>query len=268
MSDATLHQVVPLSPHPLFLVGSISSIYLVSANDGVVQHVFATEPVVSRSIQCEYSDNRYNISSSGIGFSTFTLGYAAANTEECIVTSYHPAEGSEAIAACAPSGGGGGGGGWCTWEEAIETKKRIEEPGTWGIVKGKSIIGVRQEPNPARNNRPGVHRRRSAAPRGNPGASTKWQAWTAATDGHPEADEVRSLFNDGPGSEELLVVPGLGPRAKIGVRSVAFSLGNVIKVISAGGPERYNGDDDSAAESLLTKDSRRGRHGGSIRGKS
>ncbi|KAM3545610.1 hypothetical protein ARSEF1564_001425 [Beauveria bassiana] len=266
VSDTTLHQIVPLSPHPLFLIGAISSVYLVSANDGVVQHVFATEPVAWRSLQCEYSDNRYNKSSSGIGFSSLTLGYVEANTQECIVTSYHPAQGSEAIAAFAPSGGAGGG--WCTWEEAIETKKRIRDPGTWEIIKERSVIGVRQEANPCRNTKRADYRRRSATARGSPGAPTRWQAWTAATDGHLEADEVQPLLSDGAGSEELVVVPTLGPKAKIGVRSVAFSLGNTIKVISAGGPERYNADDDSTAESLLPKDNRRVRHGGgSMRGR-
>lgn len=266
VKDTTLHQVVPIFPHPLFLIGSISSVYLVTANDGVVQHVFATETMVSRSIQCEYFDTRYNVSASGIGCSAFTIAYTAASTEECVVTSYHPAEGSEAIAACAPPGGAGGG--WCTWEEAIETEKRIKEPGTWAIVKGKSVIGVRQEPKTSRNTGPSVFRRRSAAPpRGNTGAPTEWQAWTVATDGYPKADDIRSLFPDVPGSEELLVVPGLGPRAKIGIRSVAFSLGNVIKVVSAGGLERYSVDDASATESPLTKDNRRGRHGGPMRGK-
>ncbi|KAM3470423.1 hypothetical protein MY5147_006415 [Beauveria neobassiana] len=258
--------IVPLSPHPLFLIGAISSVYLVSANDGVVQHVFATEPVAWRSLQCEYSDNRYNKSPSGIGFSSLTLGYVEANTQECIVTSYHPAQGSEAIAAFAPSGGAGGG--WCTWEEAIETKKRIKDPGTWEIIKERSVIGVRQEAKPCRNTKRADYRRRSATARGSPGAPTRWQAWTAATDGHLEADEVQPLLSDGAGSEELVVVPTLGPKAKIGVRSVAFSLGNTIKVISAGGPERYNADDDSTAESLLPKDNRRVRHGGgSMRGR-
>ncbi|OAA66236.1 Sterol regulatory element-binding protein cleavage-activating protein [Cordyceps fumosorosea ARSEF 2679] len=263
VSDTTLHQVVPLSPHPLFLVGSISSVYLVSANHGVVQHVFATEPMVPRSIQCEYSDNRYNVSLSGIGFSSLTLGYVAAKTEECIITSYQPAEGNEAIAACAPSGGAGGG--WCTWGEAIETNKRIKDPGTWDVVKGRSIIGVRQEAKGPRNTKRGdqQHRRSAAAARGKLGAATRWQAWTAATDEHLDADEVRPLHSNEPGSEEFLVVPGLGPKAKIGVRSAAFCLGNTIKVVSAGGPERYQGDDDTAAETMLAKDGRRGRHGGS-----
>ncbi|OAQ96299.1 hypothetical protein LLEC1_00146 [Akanthomyces lecanii] len=266
VNDTTLHQVVPLSPHPLFLIGSVSSVYLVSASDGVVQHVFATQPMVSRSIQCEYSDTRYNVPASGIGYSAFTMAYTAASTEECIVTRYQPAEGSEAIAACAPSGGAGGG--WCTWEEAIETKKHINEPGTWGIVKGRCVIGVRKKTNPSRSTRPGAFRRRSAAPRGNTGTPANWQAWTVATDGYSEADDARSLFHDGLGPEELLVVPGLGPIAKIGVRSLAFSLGNVIKVVSAGGPERYSVDGDSGVESLMTKDGRRGRHGGPVRGKS
>ncbi|OAA45255.1 Sterol regulatory element-binding protein cleavage-activating protein [Beauveria brongniartii RCEF 3172] len=266
LTARSLIHKVPLSPHPLFLIGAISSVYLVSANDGVVQHVFATEPVAWRSLQCEYSDNRYNKSSCGIGFSSLTLGYVEANTQECIVTSYHPAQGSEAIAAFAPSGGAGGG--WCTWEEAIETKKRIKDPGTWVIIKGRSVIGVRQEANPSRNTKRADYRRRLATARGTPGAPTRWQAWTAATDGHLEADEVRPLLSDEAGSEELVVVPTLGPKAKIGVRSVAFSLGNTIKVISAGGPERYNADDDSAAESLLPKDNRRVRHGGgSMRGR-
>ncbi|KAM3564877.1 hypothetical protein MY1884_000477 [Beauveria asiatica] len=196
----------------------------------------------------------------------FVISIALANTQECIVTSYHPAQGSEAIAAFAPSGGAGGG--WCTWEEAIETKKRIKDPGSWVIIKGRSVIGVRQEANSSRNTKRADYRRRSGTARGTPGAPTRWQAWTAATDGHLEADEVRPLLSDEAGSEELVVVPTLGPKAKIGVRSVAFSLGNTVKVISAGGPERYNADDDSAAESLLPKDNRRVRHGGgSMRGR-
>ncbi|EGX92551.1 Sterol regulatory element-binding protein cleavage-activating protein [Cordyceps militaris CM01] len=257
--------LVPLSPFPLFLIGSVSSVYLVSASDGVVLHVFATEPMVPRSIQCEYPDNRNNLSPSGVGFSTLTLGYVGAETEDCIVTSHRPREGSEAIAACAASGGAGGG--WCTWKEAIETKKRIKDPGTWEIVKGRSVIGVRQEANPSRNTKRGDYRRRSAA-RENLGAPTRWQAWTAATDEHFEADEVRPLHNDGHDSEEFLVVPGLGPKVKIGLRSVAFSVGNTVKVISAGGPERFKGgDDDAGAESLLATDSRRGRYAGSMRGR-
>lgn len=266
MSDTTLHQVVPLSPHPLFLVGSISSVYLVNANDGIVQHVFATEPMASRSIQCEYSDNRYQKSSSSTGFSTFTLGYTEENTGECIVVSYTPAKGSEAIATCAHAAGAGGG--WCTWEEAIETKKRVEDPGSWNIVKGKSVIGVRRVLNASRPTKQGDHRRRSAAARTSHTVPPKWQTWTATTGEYSEEDEVRPLFNPGTESEELLVVPGLGPQVKIGQRSVAFCLGNAIKIISAGGPERYTGDDDSGAESRLAKDSRRGRHGGSMRAKS
>ncbi|XWW96628.1 hypothetical protein V2A60_004605 [Cordyceps javanica] len=180
-------------------------------------------------------------------------------------TDYELPEGSEAIAACAPSGSAGGG--WCTWEEAIVTKKRIKDPGTWEIVKGRSVIGVRQEANHSRNTKRQDYRRRSAAARRDLGQTTKWQAWTAATDEQFEADEVRPLANEGPGSEEFLVVPGLGPKAKIGLRSVAFTLGNSIKIVSAGGPERYKGDTGSAVESFLIKDSRRGRHGGSMRGR-
>ncbi|KAJ6787552.1 hypothetical protein PWT90_00635 [Aphanocladium album] len=216
VSDITLHQVVPLTPHPLFLIGAISSVYLVNAHDGVVQHVFTTEPMVLRSIQCEYSDNRYNTATSSIGFSTFTLGYLAAGSEECTVTNYHPADGSEAIAAFAPSGGAGGG--WCTWEESIETKKQIKDPGAWEIVKGRSVIGVRQIPSLSRSPKQGHHYRRSAATRVIHKAPARWQAWTSAIEGHPEADEVRPLFNHATDSEELLVIPGLGPKVKIGLR--------------------------------------------------
>ncbi|KAJ3498786.1 hypothetical protein NLG97_g853 [Lecanicillium saksenae] len=266
VSDTTLHQVVPLAPHPLFLIGSISSVYLVNALDGAVQHVFTTERMVPRSIQCEYSDNRYNTSSATIGFSTFTLGYLAAGTEECIVMNFHPAEGSEAIAAFAPSGGAGGG--WCTWEEGTQTKKQIRDPGAWKIVKGRSIIGVRQKPSPSSTTKQANHRRRSAATSVIHKAPARWLAWTAAIEGHPEADEVRPLFSNATDSEELLVIPEFGPTAKIGLRSVAFCLGNTIKVVSAGGPERYSGDDDSVAEALLATDSRRGRHGGVVRARS
>jgi len=55
VNDRTLHQVVPLSPLPHFLVGAASSIYLVSAEDGMVQHTFSTEAMISRSIRCVYT---------------------------------------------------------------------------------------------------------------------------------------------------------------------------------------------------------------------
>lgn len=262
LSDATLHQVVPLSPHPMFLIGSISSVYLVSAEDGEVQHIFATEAMVPRSLQCESSDSRYCGSQTSVGFSNFTLGYASADTRECIVTNYSPGEEYEAIAASAPSGAAGGG--WCTWEEAMETTKRVAEPGVWEIVKGRSVIGMRQEGS--RNAmKQKAYRRRSSARDGVLRVPARWQIWTMATDGHPELDEVRQLFKEESDKGELLVVPGLGPKAKIGAKSVAFCLGNAIKVISAGAHDRYNGTGACEADSLLTKDSRRGRHGGSTR---
>lgn len=263
VSDATLHQIVPLSPHPFFLIGSAGSVYLISANDGAVQHIFTTETMIPRSLQCEYSYHRHS-GNDAVSFNNFTIAYTEVTTQDLVVVDYSSAEGTEAIAACAPSGGAGAG--WCTWEEALVGTKRVQDPGSWEVVKGRSIIGIR-ELMTKRDNKHINNRKRSVAKGGAMKATAKWQAWTTATDRRPELGDAQKLFKDESDAGEPLVVPGLGPKAKIGVKSVAFCVGNVIKVISAGGQE-YTGDDDSGREPLLSKDGRCGRHGGSTRGRS
>lgn len=261
LSDSTRHQVVPLSPHPLFLIGSACSISLVSAHDGAVQHVFATQPMLPRSVQCEFAGSRHGGSQSGIGLSSFTLGYAREGSRDCVVNSYSPAEGNEAIAAAALSGGAGGG--WSTWEEAVESELRITDPGSWDLVKGKSVIGLRRKIAP-RSARQGDLRRRSAVSGGSSISSVTWQVWTTGTDGHAEGEEVRNLGQDESGTEGFLVVPELGPSVKIGTRSVAFCLGNTIQIASAGS-ENFSADENQNGKPIPSKDGRRGRHLGSLR---
>ena len=46
---------------------------------------------------------------------------------------------------------------------------------------------------------------------------------------------------EGPGQ---LIVPGIGPRVTIGLSSVAFGFGNVVKVVTVGGQQRFEPGND------------------------
>lgn len=59
-------------------------------------------------------------------------------------------------------------------------------------------------------------------------------------------DETRQLFQNDEKSGHLMVSE-LGPMIRVGQRSVAFSFGNVVKLMTVGGHERFDvgaGDND------------------------
>ncbi len=259
LGDTTLHQVVPLSPMPSFLVGAIAAVYLISAEDGSVQHTFSTEPMISRSIRCIYTCARQVARENGAGLTSLNIGYSTRNRES-VLTGYNPAPGAEAICVSAPLASAGGE--WCTWEEAVETKKRVENPGVWDMVQSGSIVGIRRISVPDDGTRPGL-RHRGTGKISVPATTFKrWQVWTTLASDRVDLDEIRPLLMDGDDMASL-VIPELGPKAKVGLKSVAVAFGNVIKVVTTGGQERYDSDGEASSESLLQVGNRRRRHGGS-----
>jgi hypothetical protein len=263
MSDRTLHQVVPLSPLPLFLIGAASSIHLVSAEDGMVQHTFATEAMISRSIRCVYTCARQTAAQQEVGLTSLSIGYSAAGSREGVLLFYSSPSGADAISTNAPSGSAGGR--WCTWEEAAETKKRIVNPGVWDIVQNGSVVGIRRISRSGGGKERAGLRYRGAKANGLPSATLKrWQTWTTLASDRVDMDEARPLVGYGEDIGHLLISE-LGPKVKLGLKSVAFAFGNAIKVVTTGGQERYESEGEGSSEPLLQVGNRRRRHGGSTR---
>lgn len=262
VNDRTLHQVVPLSPLPHFLVGAAGSIYLVSAEDGMVQHTFSTEAMISRSIRCVYTCAR-QAAQQGVGLTSLSIGYSAAGTRDGVLHFYSPPSGSDAISTSAPSGSAGGR--WCTWEEAAEMKKRVVNPGVWDIVLNGSVVGIRRTCRTGGGKERAGLRYRGVMANESPSDTLKrWQIWTTLASDRADMDEARPLVGYGEDMGHLLISE-LGPKVKLGLKSMAFAFGNVIKVVTTGGQERYDSEGEGSSEPLLQVGNRRRRHGGSTR---
>jgi hypothetical protein len=143
--------------------------------------------------------------------------------------------------------------GWCAWESAKETKRHIENPGSWSVLSDGSVVGIRQKSNRVfrteANGRRKTDGLRHRSPRKEPGRDLfgRWEIWSAPQIGQTRTDETRPLFQDDERAGHLIVTD-LGPMVQVGRRSIAFSFGNVVKLVTVGGYERF---EDSATDNGL-----------------
>lgn len=75
--------------------------------------------------------------------------------------------------------------------------------------------------------------------------------------GRAKTDETRPLIQEDDKAGHL-IVSELGPMVRVGQKTVAFSFGNVVKVVTVGGHERFeDGTEDQAREYMKTGSRRR-----------
>lgn len=270
LESAEAIQIVPLSPLRVFLVASADRVYLVGAEHGDVIRTFPTiERIHPRTLQCAHSSYRSSQPGS-IGLTSLTLCYTGALSGNCILQSFAPAEDSDAIwlrtpAQVPPSSR------WCTWDAAKLASKQVDNPGVWVALSDGSAVGIRQRASTgyndqgrARGNTTEV-RHRFPRQKGNSDGFRRWEVWTASVGGRSESDEAQPLFRDAEQSGHLLISE-LGPMVKVGLTSVAFSFGNVIKLVTVGGHERFEGEgDEKGHEKLMKASGRRRKPGGTPR---
>lgn len=258
-----IHQVVPLSSLGLFLVAGVNQVHLVNLDNYGVVHTFQTEAMHQRSLQSAFT--RGKISQTGsLGLTSFTLCYTAAESGDCIIQTYLPRDNDGVI--CSNSSATPTRRGWCNWENSQETKKPVENPGTWSVLSDTSVVGIRQkfrrdvalEVN-GRNKTEGL-RHRSPRKDGVRDLFGRWEVWTISQGGRVKTDETRPLFQDNERAGHL-IVSELGPMIRVGQRSVAFSFGNVVKVVTVGGYERFESGAEEKNREYLNVGSRR-RKGG------
>lgn len=244
-----VHQVVPLPSLGLFLIAGANRVHLVNMEDHTLIHTFQTENMGPRSLQSAHSPRQSAQTGSG-GLTWLTLCYTEAETGDCIIHSYAPPEDSDFI--CFDSSAVPISRGWCSWDSAEETKRHVENPGTWDIVSDGSVVGVRQKSWQRRGVTAESRRRADGLRHRSPRKETsrdvfgRWEVWTVSQLSRMRTDETRQLFQDDEKSGHLMVSE-LGPMIRVGQRSVAFSFGNVVKLMTVGGHERFDvgaGDTD------------------------
>ncbi|KAH7152520.1 sterol-sensing domain of SREBP cleavage-activation-domain-containing protein [Dactylonectria estremocensis] len=258
-----VHQVVPLPSLGLFLIAGVTRVHLVNLEDHALIHTFKTESISPRSLQSAHSPRQ--AAQTGVGGLTWlTLCYTEAETGDCIIHTYVPPEDSDLI--CFDSSATPISRGWCSWDSAKETRRHVENPGTWDIVSDGSVVGIRQKLGQS-NNMLGEGRRRSEglrhrSPRKEPSRDVfgRWEAWTAPQSYRMRTDETRPLFQNDEKSGHLMVSE-LGPMIQVGQRSVAFSFGNVVKVMTVGGHERFEVSTGKSDREQLNMGSRRRKMG-------
>lgn len=214
-----------------------------------------------KSLQCTYST--YPASKvDTVGLTSLTLCYAAAETGDCVVQMYVPANDSETIYSRKTTDSAELSN-IDEFESMKELRKQVKNPGAWQVLSDGSVVGIRQvtqHENSVHITSP-VLRRRHTTEEKNHHPFANWEVWVTSPCGKPNLEECRSLLDQGEESNHL-VVSGLGPKVTVGLRSVAFAFGNVIKLVITGGNKRYGAEfEDRSYELSMNTTSRRRKTG-------
>lgn len=233
------HQLLGLSALGLFVVATQSHVFIFNVDNLEMLHSIETEPMRPRSLQCAYSFQRLYLNAPGI--TTSTISYIASESGDCVMHTFVPPEDVDAICLRRSSSLLDDDG--CEWSAARETKRRVKNPGHFTALSDGSAVGIRRKMGPDVDpislvgSAEGLRNRFSSRST-TKALSMQWEAWTVSPGGKTEADEVQPLFNEKEQTSHLLI-SDLGPKVKVGLMSVAFCFGNIIKLVTVGGPERF-----------------------------
>lgn len=238
LKDANIHQVIPLSPLPHFLAASADSVYLINASNGYVAHVFQTEDMRPRSLDCVFSCH-HSSQSRATALIFFTLCYRRAEGRDCILHHFVPPDGDDAI--CIGPGEDDMIDRKGSWKAARETKKYVNNAGVWGLTNDGGAVGVRQQLFVDHNGRDALPNLRNRFPTRKRWhhVTQRWEVWRTMSGGRSEINEAMSLLTENDEDDHLLITE-LGPQSRVGLMSVAFVFGNLIKLVTAGGRERFD----------------------------
>ncbi|KAG5995758.1 hypothetical protein E4U54_002780 [Claviceps lovelessii] len=247
-------QIATLSPLGLFALAGSDKVDLVDVEQCHVVWTLKTERMSPKSLQCTYATS--TVSGAVVkGLTSLTICYAAAETGDCVVQTYVPTNDSDVMyfrspESSTPVDGSG---------SMRELTKRIKNPGTWQVLSDGSVVGIRQVTLHGGAVHMASHglRQRHMMERRYQYSFPHWEVWVTSACGKPVMEESQRLLDQDSMSNHL-VVSELGPKVTVGLRSVAFAFGNVLKLVITGGHERYDvGAEDKNYESLMNTTSRR-----------
>lgn len=230
-----------------FLVIHDESVDLVDVNTYKIVHVFPTSLMKRGSLRCFHSTRRRPQCGS-VGLASLGLAYNDI-AGHLVVQSYLPSREGDTL--CFRDPWTPGSKTCCLWKEAIEHRYIVENPGSWEALQVGYVVGIRK-PLPVvssaeshnSTNTSGLRRRGLAPKRSHPIPSNdeedQWEVWCISARG----ERVTLPLCDKNEAQDHLLVNSLGPMIKVGRRSVAVGLGNIIKLITIGN-ERFDGKEDS-----------------------
>ncbi|KHN95413.1 Sterol-sensing domain protein [Metarhizium album ARSEF 1941] len=260
-----ISQIVPLSPLGVFALAASNCVYLISSEEGEVLRTLHTERMIPRSLQCTYSGP---VSKPGLmGLASLNLCYVGTETGDCVLQAYVPTDDCEFIHLQSPDSKINDDG--CACESAKEVKKRVKNPGTWHVLSDGSVVGIRRvnQTYKGTSNMGSTLRRRRTTGQNNQYCFASWEVWVTSPCNKPDLEECRPLLELGDESNHL-VVSEIGPKVAVGLRSVAFAFGNVIKLVTSGPLERFDVDpENDSYGALMNTSSRRRKLGQAARTK-
>ncbi len=238
-----------------FLVIRAQSVDLIDSQSQKVLRSFETDPIQPKTFRCFHSRLR-RLECGSVGVRTLTFAYLNAYTRDLVVQTYSPQYEGDSLCFCLPDPSQNKP---CQyWQNAKETRRRINNPGVWEALPSRILVGVRRKrvgTSPPLTNpiyqQPAQtvdntlrHRRRSSHPAANEArAQGDWEVWMFSQHGKQETWETVPLCPDAEDVRHLYVT-SLGPMVRIGRCSIAVGFSNVIKVIVVG-QERFEPLDDS-----------------------
>ena len=260
--DSAVLSVLPLPALSSFLAIRSRSVELIDTASNRVVHTFdATEQIAPGSLRCFHSARRRPQCGS-VGVASLALAYTAVETGECVLRLYAPRHEGDTLCFRDPYAPGSKT--CCLLSEAVVSTHSVANPGVWEALPSGHLVGIRRReavldsveiPASASRRRASYQplsgsglRRRAGAGAGvgfdrHRQVDEEWEVWSI--DARGERTTV-PLSGSVDGTSHLLV-GSPGPLERVGRRSLAVGLGNVIEMVSVG-REKFEGGGDSGSE--------------------
>jgi len=257
--DKEVLSILPLPALSSFLAVRSHTVDLIDIFTHKVTHTFVTQPMKTDSLRCFHSTRRRPQCGS-VGLASLALAYTSADTGSLILQSYLPEREGDTI--CFRDPWTPGSKTCCLWRETVENRYVVERPGEWEALQVGYIVGVRKSERDRPKEVVGHHmqsltglRRRGAALkrsfsnelRQDNEENDSWEAWSL----NGRGDRSSIPLCDEREGREYLLVSGLGPMVKVGKRSIAVALGNVIKVVTVGSDKFDDQEEDNHNTSFV-----------------
>lgn len=258
--DKEILSILPLPILSSFLAVRKHTVDLIDIVTHRVTHTFATKEMKKDSLRCFHSTRRRPQCGS-VGLASLAIAYTCAETGNVVLQSYLPQREGDTI--CFRDPWTPGSKTCCLWRETVEHRYEVENPGQWEALQVGYLVGIRKKESPEEadqkpianigirrrgaNSRPSLRRQNTE--------DDAWEVWSISARG---LRATSPLF--GYNEHDHLLISSLGPLQKMGKRSLAVALGNIIKIITVG-HEHFDAaessNDDTAFVGMATASRRR-----------
>jgi hypothetical protein len=266
--DKSISSVLAIPAYSAILVARRETVDLVDLQSSQTLHSFSTERMQPGSVRYICTPRTMIQGLGTPALSSFTLAYIRLDSKELIVQTYLPkiADGAISFNNLWPQADDR----ISSWSETRPIRRQIVNPGAWELLSPGCVLGVRRTATFIGESRPimlgstGL-RQRSRGPEAKSVSRDTFEVWMMRElEKEDEGVETQPLEDDetSSGQASPLLISEFGPVVKVGTRSMAVGLGNVVKVLTIG-QERFDSAKDAefSQEHLLSYPNRRRRAG-------